>query len=398
VRRLLGTALLALLALSFTPAARADADLIVGIVDDQLKWTAHPKPATTLLRDLGIGALRVPLTWRRGSSRLTRMDLVAMNRVVGATFPMRIVLTVAGPAREAPRTDTERAQFCAYVRDALSRYPAINDVTIWNEVNSNDFWQPQFDSSGASAAPRDYAALLARCYDTLKPLRPRLNLMTDTSPRGNDNAFAETNSGHSPGLFVRRLGEVYRAMGRTRPLFDNVGHHPYGDFALESPFARHPNTGSIGQGDHDKLVAAYNDAFAGTDQPTIGRGARIWYLEDGFETTVSSSKRSLYSGVERSRTVGPDVLHAAQLVDAVRLAYCQPHVASFFNFLLTDESRLGGWQSGLLWADGTKKPAYASFRGIIREVRHRNVDCVALRRKEADTLAGGFIFLPPKKP
>ena len=394
MRRLLGTILLALV---LTPAARADSDLVVGIVDDQLKWTGHPTAATTALRDLGIGALRVPLTWRRGSSKLTRTDVVTMNRVVGGTFPMRIVLTVSGPAREAPRSAAERSQFCAFVRDALARYPTVNDVTIWNEVNSNDFWQPQFEA-GVSSAPRDYALLLAHCYDTLKPLRSRLNLMTDTSPRGNDNPYATTNASHSPGLFVRKLGEVYRGLGRTRPLFDNVGHHPYGDFSLESPFARHPNTGSIGQGDHDKLVAAYDDAFAGTDQPTIGRGARIWYLEDGFETTVTSAKRSLYSGVERARTVGPDALHAEQLVDAVRFAYCQPHVASFFNFLLTDERRLVGWQSGLLWADGSKKPAYAAFRGVTREVRQRRVDCVALRKREADTLAGGFIFLPPRKP
>ncbi len=394
MRRLLGTILLAL---ALAPAARADSDLLVGIVDDQLKWTAHPKPATAALRDLGIGALRVPLTWRRGSSKLTRNDVVTMNRVLGATFPMRIVLTVAGPAREAPKTDAERAQFCTYVRDALSRYPTINDVTIWNEVNSNDFWQPQF-ASGESVAPREYALLLARCYDTLKAARPRLNLMTDTSPRGNDNPYAVSNASHSPGLFVRKLGEAYRGMGRERPLFDNVGHHPYGDFSLESPFARHPSTGSIGQGDYEKLVIAYAEAFAGTDQPTIGGGARIYYLEDGFETTVDSAKRSLYNGVERARTVGSEALHAAQLVDAVRFAYCQPYVASFFNFLLTDERRLAGWQSGVLWADGSKKPAYAAMRGVIREVRSRTVNCMALRKKEADTLSGGFIFLPPRKP
>ena len=164
MRRLLG---LILLALALAPAARADSNLLIGIVDDQLKWTAHPKPATAALRDLGIGALRVPLTWRRGSAKLTRNDLVTMNRVVGATFPMRIVLTVSGPAREAPKNDVERGQFCLYVRDALARYPTINDVTIWNEVNSNDFWQPQFEN-GESVAPREYALLLARCYDTLK--------------------------------------------------------------------------------------------------------------------------------------------------------------------------------------------------------------------------------------
>lgn len=386
-----------LLALVLAPSARADADLIVGIVDDQLKWTAHPRPTTTVFRDLGIGALRVPLTWRRGSSRLTRSDIVTMNRVVGATFPMRIVLTVSGPAREAPRTDAGRTQFCSYARDALVRYPTILDVTIWNEVNSNDFWQPQFEN-GASVAPSDYAGLLARCYDVLKAVRPRVNLMTDTSPRGNDNALAAVNAGHSPGTFIRMLGEAYRAMSRNRPLFDNVGHHPYGDFSVESPFARHPNTGSIGQGDYDKLIAAYAEAFAGTDQRTIGAGARIWYLENGFETTVVTSKRSLYSGVERARTVGAERLHAEQLVDSVRFAYCQPHVASTFNFLLTDERRLSGWQSGLLWADGTKKPAYAAFKAVVAQVRRRAVDCAALRRKEAATLAGGFVVLPPRNP
>jgi hypothetical protein len=393
VRRL--SALL-LLALTLAPSARADSNLLVGLVDDQLKWSAHPKPTTQTLRDLGIGALRVPLTWHRGETRLSSADSTTMNRVVGATFPMRIVLTVSGPAKQAPQSDAERSQFCSYVRDALTRFPTINDVTIWNEVNSNDFWQPQFENGGASAAPRAYVALLARCYDNLHQLRAKVNVMTDTSPRGNDNAFAASNASHSPGNFIVKMGEAYRESGRTRPIFDNVGHHPYGDFSLESPFARHPNTGSIGQGDYDKLVAAYAIAFGGTDQPTIGAGVRIYYLEDGFETTVSPAKRSLYSGVERSRTVGPDALHREQLQDAIRFAYCQPFVASYFNFLLTDERNLAGWQSGLLWADGTPKPAYAGFKAVVREVRSKTVNCAAVRKKEAETVSGGFIFLPPK--
>jgi hypothetical protein len=45
VRRLLGTVLLAL---ALAPVARADSNVVIGLVDDQLKWTAHAKPTTTM--------------------------------------------------------------------------------------------------------------------------------------------------------------------------------------------------------------------------------------------------------------------------------------------------------------------------------------------------------------
>ncbi len=379
-----------------TPAAGAS-KLLVGIVDDELKWTAHPRPTASVLRDLGIGALRVTLTWRKGETHLSQTDVVTLNRVMGSTFGIRVVLTVAGRAREAPTTPEQANRYCAYVRSAISRFPIVNDVVIWNEVNTNEFWQPQYASDGTSAAPAAYTALLARCYDVLHAFRPRVNVMSDTAPRGNDNPVAASNQGHSPGTFIKGMGEAYRASGRARPIVDNFGHHPYPDFSAESPFARHPRTRSIGEGDYDKLMAVLTDAFGGTDQPLPGTGTTtIWYLEDGFETKLSSEKRSLYTGRELARTVPAEKLHRQQLVDSIRLAYCQPAVGAFFNFLLTDERRLNGWQSGLLWADGTPKPAYAGFRAVAREARAGAVDCVALRRREAAVLAGGFVIVPPR--
>jgi hypothetical protein len=58
---------------------------------------------------------------------------------------------------------------------------------------------------------------------------------------------------------------------------------------------------------------------------------------------------------------------AEQLRDAIELAYCQPAVAAFFNFELVDERRLSGWQSGVLWADWTRKPSFATFETAIKE-------------------------------
>jgi hypothetical protein len=70
---------------------------------------------------------------------------------------------------------------------------------------------------------------------------------------------------------------------------------------------------------------------------------------------------------------------ATQLRDAIQLAYCQPAVSGFLNFGLLDEERLGGWQSGLLWRDGTRKPSYETLKAAIAEARRRDTDCSKVR-------------------
>jgi hypothetical protein len=66
----------------------------------------------------------------------------------------------------------------------------------------------------------------------------------------------------------------------------------------------------------------------------------------------------------------------------IGLARCTPFVAGVFNFPFVDEPNLGwwsgtgGWQSGLLYADKSPKPALRSFlraRGV------RKINCWALR-------------------
>jgi hypothetical protein len=50
-----------------------------------------------------------------------------------------------------------------------------------------------------------------------------------------------------------------------------------------------------------------------------------------------------------------------RLAQAIELAGCQPDVRAFFNFEFVDESRLSGWQSGLIWRGVRRKPAAAAF-------------------------------------
>jgi hypothetical protein len=59
-------------------------------------------------------------------------------------------------------------------------------------------------------------------------------------------------------------------------------------------------------------------------------------------------------------------VQATHLRAAIALAACQPHVRAFFNFELVDETRLAGWQSGLVWRGVHRKPAAAAFASAPR--------------------------------
>jgi hypothetical protein len=221
------------------------------------------------------------------------------------------------------------------------------------------------------------------------------------SSAGNDDAGST-----SPGAFIRGVGDAYRANGRTKRLLDTVGFHPYAAAANERPWRRHIQSKTIGEGDWNKLAYNLRLAFNGTAQPVSGT---IWYFEAGFQTTLDAGKEGLYSGTENLAALphfaggepdspappetssAPD--QAAQVLDAIRLAYCQPGVGAFFNFLLADEPRLSGWQSGAYWTDLTPKDSLPAFQTAIAAVNGGAVDCAALKgsRPSPD-------FMPPSAP
>lgn len=372
---------------------RAAPGLLVGMDDDTLKWADRSQAQATITyaRDLGIRAVRVTVPWRPGATRLAIGDREPVDRMILATWAahFRVVLAVYGSAGDAPQTEVDRDGYCAFVASLLHRYPGVVDVVIWNEPNTGRFWRPQFDANGKSVGPAQYEALLARCYDVLHRARPGVNVIAASSPHGNNRPFTSASASHSPLDFYRKLGEAYRASGRMLPIFDTVGHNPYPTTNAERPWARHGG-GTIAEGDYEKLMGVLTEAFGGTGQPLPGHGgASIWYMEQGFQTAIDPAKAPLYRGTENVRdalpawvsrttagmteSAAPD--QAAQVTDALRLAYCQPGVAAFFNFEITDEPNLGGWQSGLLWTDGTPKPSYQPFKDAVRSIAANRVDC-----------------------
>jgi hypothetical protein len=346
--------------------------IIVGVTDDTAKWMVRQDGIVGVHRDLRLMAVRVTIPWRPGQAKPTTLQRVYLQRIRRMTqLNERIVLAVYNTADQAPTTRKDRREYCSFVRGAVKQVPLIHDVEIWNEVNSPTYW-PESAGSGS------YTKLLARCYDALHSRPFPINVISSTASR------------HDPANFIFGLGEAYRSLGRTRPLFDTFGHNPYPENSAEPPSAQHPQSDLIAEGDYETLMNVLHTAFDGTGQPVPGdRGVTIWYVEDGFQTVPPREKRHYYRGRENDRYALPAVSNdavdqATQLRDAILLAYCQPAVSGFLNFGLLDEDRLGGWQAGLLWRDGTRKPSYDTFKAAIAEVRRRDTDCSKVRGAPQD--------------
>ncbi|HWN22679.1 MAG TPA: hypothetical protein VNP93_11950 [Gaiellaceae bacterium] len=364
--------------------------LLIGFSEDLPKEIGG-EAAVAAATDLGSGAFRLTTLWSPGRTEPSAAENAKLQRATAtaAAAGQRLVLSVyAEVAADAPKDAGARDAYCTYVRSLLVAHPSIDDVVIWNEPNKSFFWSPQ------AGAPAAYEALLARCYDVLHARFPSVNVLgLALSSTGNDNAGST-----SPGEFIREVGEAYRGSGRTAPLLDTVAHHPYGMDAAERPWRKHIGSKTIALGDWNKLMANLALAFEGTGQPLPGEtGTTIWYMESGSQTAVDPAKAGTYTGAENVATVPDDAGgepdappppetspapdQSTQALDAIRLAACQPFVAAYFNFLLADEPRLEGWQSGPYWADLTPKDSLPAFRRAIGDARAATVDC--------DTLKGG---------
>ena len=201
--------------------ARAGPDLVIGVHDDRIKWTERPAPILGAMKELGLGGMRVTLEWRRGKRHLTMPDHNALRRAVAAHADgVRVVLGVYGRANDAPRGRAAREDYCRFVRNVLLRYGEIRDVVIWNEANSDTFWQPR------EGAAEDYAALLARCWDVLHRSVPSVNVLTTTA------------ASHDPTAFIRGIGAAYRASGRQTKRRRGAGRRARAPAASSGPGSR----------------------------------------------------------------------------------------------------------------------------------------------------------------
>ncbi len=165
-----------------------------------------------------------------------------------------------------------------------------------------------------------------------------------TGPRGNNNPSSKRPS-VSPLAFLRAM----KAAGATG--FDAYAHHPYYGKLQETPST--PPPPGI-HGNAPTAVTLGNIDVLGKELTRLyGGKMRIWITEYGYQTNPPDRQ----FGVSY-------VKQAAYMTQAYAIAKAHPRIDMFLWFLLTDEPRVEGWQSGLLTATGKKKPAFAAFQKL----------------------------------
>ncbi|MEK6276056.1 MAG: hypothetical protein AABM30_12090 [Actinomycetota bacterium] len=348
--------------------------LLVGALEDAVKLP-DPKlddQRVGLATQTGLNMLNITTLWTPGLTQPDPGELRILRGVAAATErrKMRLLITVFAPRpRYAPLEDAQQEEFAAFTATLARDLPSVRDFAVWNEPNLNGFWLYQFDEAGKDVAARAYTSLLARSYDALKEVSPKVRVYGGSlAPRGDDNPKAPRHT-QSPTAFIRNMGRAYRASGRAEPIMDVFALHPYLARSALPPSTEHPVGTSIGIADYDKLVDLLGDAFDGTAQP--GSKLPIAYTEFGVQTKIPESAQAPYTNLQSP--LGKDAVdeptQGRYYREALELTACQPTVIALLFFHLIDEPDLNRWQSGPYYVDLRPKSSLPAIRDAAIEAR-----------------------------
>jgi hypothetical protein len=332
---------LALVALAGLPG-RAEASPYVryGVQDDA--WLAAGPgdfyERLAELRELGVEVYRFTLRWDQvqpapGIFDWTWPDAVVQGLRANGIAP---VVTIWGTPRwanggRAPNyAPGNKFTLAAFAKSAAARYRGqVNHWQVWNEPNQRRWLRP--------TTPRAYVNLLNPAYEAIKAANPRAKVAGGvTAPRGNVG-------GMNPVDWIR-------GMRANRAKLDAYAHHPY----PTRPRSETPWSGgcawckTISMADLDRLIREVQRNFP---------RKRIWLTEYGYQTNPPE------------RWLGVPLARQALYASAASLrAYQAPLVDMLIHFLVQDDGRSAGWQSGLRRLNGSAKPAYNAFKLPLAQV------------------------------
>jgi len=349
------------------------------------QWTAFEAPGELLddtrreetldeIDAFGVDHIRVLVYWRRFAPDATsrrRPDFDAsdhtayragnwgeLDRLVDSARRrgIEVHLTPTGPVpRWATRrkrnqvSDPSPREFEAWMTALGDRYrDRVGIWSIWNEPNHPAFLGPQH-RKGQPASPRIYRRLYQAAHRALEDTGNGSDtiLFGETLPRGGSRTV-------NPIPFLRGALCLDRRYKKSRHCgrldMDGYAHHAY--TTSEGPRFKPSNPEQVTIGVLSRLTRALDRAARARAVPS---NLGIYLTEFGIQSYPDRT-----SGVPLSR-------QAEYLAVAERIAYANPRVKSFSQYLLHDDQRredgsYGGFETGLRTASGRKKPAYEAFR------------------------------------
>lgn len=269
-----------------------------------------------------------------------------------------VTLTLTGPvprwatkSKKDTYTEPLPAEFGAFATAMGRRYgDSVNMWSVWNEPNQPQFLRPQF-KQGKAYSPKLYRKLYQAAQKGITATPSNTDdtlLIAETSPRGNSNIVA-------PLAFLRGMlcldAKYKKAKSCAKLDVGGYAHHAYTTSA--GPRWVPPKQDDVTIGVLPRLVTAIDKAAKAGALP---RNLPVHLTEFGIQTEPDK-----ISGVSLER-------QAAYLAISEHIAYVNPRVAAFSQYLMSDDPprssgyKYGGFESGLRDADGKEKPAYNGFR------------------------------------
>jgi hypothetical protein len=338
---------------AFPSVSRASPSTRYGIQDGAY-FSAGPALETRLstLDQLGTRLVRHMLSWREIAPTKPRHPALpgdpayrwaATDQVLGALHAHGTTVLVtfyrvpswANGGRSSSDVPNDKHALANFAVAVAKRYPWLRLWEVWNEPNFQSFLKPN--------SPRLYVQrMLNPTYRALHALNPSNRVA------GGATAPLSTSSGISPLTFMR-------GMRKAHPLLDAYSHHPYPVTPGETPFGFAHGVCRFCKG---VLTLANLPVLVREVRRDFGP-KRIWLTESGWQTNPPDR-----AGVSPA-------LQARYVAESALRARSTPLVDILIHFILRDEPRLGGWQSGLMWASGLPKPSFNSFMLPIAEPGRR---------------------------
>jgi Glycosyl hydrolase catalytic core len=346
----------------------------VGIYDDGTTL-ANPEKGFALLHNLRAQVVRITLWWGSpiGVAHTKRpanptnpadpaYDWSVYDRAVqyAAKYKIKVLFSIVGTPswangkrsqRYAPTRPLDLQNFATA---AARRYsgtfadadgnilPAVHLWLAWNEPNNPVFLFPQYKKVHGrytELSAYNYVRICSAIYNGVHAVQHRGAQVAcgGTDPRGNNQPRSRRAS-ISPLAFLRSVKKFHLRR------FDAWAHHPYASRPTEKPSTKPKAKTVVILGNIGDLVKEVTRLY--------GRKP-IWITEYGYQTRPPD------------RTFGVAwKTQAKYLAQSFAIARKNPRIQMMIWFLVKDESRLAGWQSGFFTAAGKRKPSYYAFRAL----------------------------------